>query len=114
MARKFESLAREQLRGAEPVTLMGIPGHKLNGGGLFTSRLGEMLYQANGTFGMLWRIEAGQLRVSLRAKTGGLDVSAIAKHFGGGGHKAAASFRLQVGTPQFSDFLQTYILGPGA
>lgn len=38
--------------------------------------------------------EPGKIRVSLRSKHPQLDVNAIARHFGGGGHAAAAGARL--------------------
>ncbi|MDY0087629.1 MAG: DHHA1 domain-containing protein [Coriobacteriia bacterium] len=40
---------------------------------------------------ILARVHPGSVRVNLRAKTG-FDVSAVARHFGGGGHVAAAGF----------------------
>ncbi|MBI5230766.1 MAG: DHH family phosphoesterase [Coriobacteriales bacterium] len=40
---------------------------------------------------VLSRIWGDEVRVNLRAK-GGFDVGSIARHFGGGGHKAAAGF----------------------
>ncbi|MBX3747089.1 MAG: bifunctional oligoribonuclease/PAP phosphatase NrnA [Verrucomicrobiae bacterium] len=38
--------------------------------------------------------EDGVVRVSLRSKSDGVDVNAVAQQFGGGGHKAAAGARL--------------------
>jgi len=40
-----------------------------------------------------WILEDGQPTFSLRSRKEGVDVSVIAKEFGGGGHKAAAGFR---------------------
>jgi len=40
-----------------------------------------------------WVLEDGRPTFSLRGREGEVDVSAIAKEFGGGGHKAAAGFR---------------------
>jgi oligoribonuclease NrnB/cAMP/cGMP phosphodiesterase (DHH superfamily) len=113
MTLKFNALAREQVLGAEPVTVAGITGLKLNAGGRFTDKLGELMHAQSDTFGMLWRIQDGVLRVSFRSARGGVDVSALAKKFGGGGHAAAASFRIPISNSQFEQFFKTYILGPG-
>ncbi len=43
-------------------------------------------------------IAEGETRISLRSKSNNVDVNAIAKLFGGGGHKAAAGARVE-GTP---------------
>jgi phosphoesterase RecJ-like protein len=40
---------------------------------------------------LLMRQTGGEVRGNLRAKAG-FDVSAVARHFGGGGHKAASGF----------------------
>jgi oligoribonuclease NrnB/cAMP/cGMP phosphodiesterase (DHH superfamily) len=113
MTAKFNALAEEQVLGAEPVTVNGILGLKLNAGGRFTDKLGELMHARTNAFGMLWRIQDGMLRVSFRSARGGVDVSALAKTFGGGGHAAAASFRIPLDTPRFEHFFRTYILGPG-
>lgn len=43
-----------------------------------------------------WVLEDGKPTFSLRSREDGVDVSAVAKEFGGGGHKAAAGFRREV------------------
>jgi oligoribonuclease NrnB/cAMP/cGMP phosphodiesterase (DHH superfamily) len=44
-------------------------------------------------FGVVWFQErGGKFVYSLRSREGGMDVSEVAKRFGGGGHKAAAGF----------------------
>jgi nanoRNase/pAp phosphatase (c-di-AMP/oligoRNAs hydrolase) len=43
-------------------------------------------------FAAAWEFRDGAFRYSLRSRGDGLDVSAIAKGFGGGGHKHAAGF----------------------
>lgn len=59
----------------------------------FASEGGNELAKKSGTFGMTWYAgERGQVFVSLRS-IGDYDVSAIAKAFGGGGHKNAAGFK---------------------
>lgn len=56
------------------------------------SDAGHILATESGTFGLLWyQMDNGRVSCSLRSN-GDYDVSAIAKWFGGGGHKNAAGF----------------------
>ena len=56
------------------------------------SDVGHELANQSGTFGLLWSIDKDNIcKCSLRSN-GDYDVSAIAKEFGGGGHKNAAGF----------------------
>ena len=62
------------------------------------SDVGHELANQSGTFGLLWYINKdGKVLCSLRSN-GDYDVSAIAKTFGGGGHKNAAGFETDVPT----------------
>lgn len=62
------------------------------------SDVGHELANQSGTFGLLWSIDKdGQCKCSLRSN-GGYDVSAIAKAFGGGGHRNAAGFTTDIQT----------------
>lgn len=62
------------------------------------SDVGHELANQSGTFGLLWSIDKdGQCKCSLRSN-GGYDVSAIAKAFGGGGHRNAAGFTTSIQT----------------
>ena len=45
-------------------------------------------------FGITWFYREGKLQVSLRTSRGGVDVSQLAKKYGGGGHRGAAGFAL--------------------
>lgn len=76
--------------------------------------VGELLYRQNGiAAAMLWRIEGGQLYVSLRARNGStIDVAEMASPFGGGGHEAAAGFRIP-NNPACDYFIARYIKGAG-
>ncbi len=60
---------------------------------LHYSELGGELAINSGTYGLVWHLpEDGEdVKCSLRSR-GDYDVSAIAKHFGGGGHRNAAGF----------------------
>lgn len=60
------------------------------------SDVGHQLANQSGTYGLLWSInKEGKCLCSLRSN-GDYDVSAIAKTFGGGGHKTAAGFEVDI------------------
>lgn len=59
----------------------------------FTSEIGHELCRRKPPFGIIWFAEKDGIKVSLRSK-GSVDVSKIAKKFGGGGHKASSGFTL--------------------
>lgn len=62
------------------------------------SDVGHELANKSGTFGLCWYLdETLTVRCSLRSN-GDYDVSAIAKHFGGGGHQNAAGFSTNIET----------------
>ena len=62
------------------------------------SDVGHELANQSGTFGLLWSIDKDNIcKCSLRSN-GDYDVSAIAKAFGGGGHKNAAGFSVDIQT----------------
>ena len=62
------------------------------------SDVGHELATQSGTFGLLWSIDKdNNCRCSLRSN-GDYDVSAIAKAFGGGGHRNAAGFTTSIQT----------------
>lgn len=62
------------------------------------SDVGHELANQSGTFGLLWYIDKdNQCKCSLRSN-GDYDVSAIAKAFGGGGHRNAAGFMTDIQT----------------
>lgn len=62
------------------------------------SEVGHELAKKSGTFALVWYMNANnQINCSLRSE-GDYDVSAIAKVFGGGGHKNAAGFSTDVST----------------
>jgi oligoribonuclease NrnB/cAMP/cGMP phosphodiesterase (DHH superfamily) len=61
------------------------------------SEVGHHLANKSGTYGLIWWYDGGtkQAVCSLRSN-GDYDVSAIAKLFGGGGHKNAAGFKVPI------------------
>ena len=69
-----------------------------NAGAFLASDLGHELANKSGTFGLVWFMAGeGQVHCSLRSN-GDYDVSAIAKAFGGGGHRNAAGFSTNIET----------------
>lgn len=62
--------------------------------GHFASDVGNLLAEKSGTFGATWFTDgSGKVKFSLRS-IGDYDVSALAKPFGGGGHRNAAGFSI--------------------
>jgi oligoribonuclease NrnB/cAMP/cGMP phosphodiesterase (DHH superfamily) len=63
----------------------------------YASELGNLALCDNlsDTYAAIWFYTGSEVQVSLRSK-GDYDVSRIAKHHGGGGHKNAASFRVSL------------------
>lgn len=61
---------------------------------VWQSEIGSVLAKNNDTFAAVWyQLSDGRFKVSLRSdKNVGMDVSEVAKRYGGGGHKNAASF----------------------
>lgn len=69
-----------------------------NAQSFLASDLGHELANKSGTFGLVWSMAGdGQVHCSLRSNVE-YDVSAIAKVFGGGGHRNAAGFSTNVET----------------
>ena len=69
-----------------------------NAPAFLASDLGHELANKSGTFGLVWSMaKDGQAHCSLRSN-GDYDVSAIAKCFGGGGHRNAAGFSVEMST----------------
>ena len=57
------------------------------------SEIGHLIYEHGYDAAIIWSHQDGQIRVSMRSN-GKVDVSKLAQKYGGGGHKAAAGFRL--------------------
>lgn len=65
---------------------------------LHQSEVGHELANQGGTYGLVWYLGSDdKVRCSLRSN-GDYDVSAIAKSFGGGGHRNAAGFETDINT----------------
>lgn len=76
----------------------GEAGLAANAPPFLASDLGQELANKSGTFGLVWSMAGdGQIHCSLRSNSN-YDVSAIAKAFGGGGHRTAAGFSTDIDT----------------
>jgi nanoRNase/pAp phosphatase (c-di-AMP/oligoRNAs hydrolase) len=62
---------------------------------MLSSTIGHLLHKKQPPIGILWYESAGEYNVSLRSN-GTVDVSKLAKKFGGGGHSAAAGFTIPI------------------
>ncbi|MDP2598223.1 MAG: DHHA1 domain-containing protein [Candidatus Liptonbacteria bacterium] len=89
-------LLDEILPGAELVKFEGRIGYAVNAPHHFVSDLGEVLAKRGRSFAVIWREQAGEIRISLRSD-GSVDVAKIAQKYNGGGHKRAAAFSFPVG-----------------
>jgi nanoRNase/pAp phosphatase (c-di-AMP/oligoRNAs hydrolase) len=72
-------------------------GHKIyaiNAPHIFASVVGNKLALKTNTFALVWRQEPDGVHASMRSVRE-FDVSVIAKKYGGGGHKNAASFKFE-------------------
>lgn len=98
-----QKLVDDHCRNAQ---LMWLGGHEIlavNATCLFSEIAGKLAEQDGGrAFGAAWFIRSdGQRQWSLRSRgeqAGGVDVSEIARKFGGGGHRNAAGFQEPAGT----------------
>ncbi len=81
------------------VEFEGIRTYSVNASSVFASDLGNMLSKKLSPIAIVWhQKEDGNFVVSLRSD-GTCDVSEIAKKYGGGGHSAAAGFRILADNP---------------
>ena len=64
----------------------------------FRDNIGHALCTKFPPFGIIWDKRKGKTVVSLRSD-GTFDVAALAMHYGGGGHAAAAGFTIPEGKP---------------
>jgi uncharacterized protein len=91
--RKYLKLCEQIAEGAETIGINGIPGLQVNASGNFASHVGDLLATRSGTYGLIWNIRDGQVRLSFRGAPN-FDVLPLAGKFGGGGHKSAAGARI--------------------
>lgn len=79
---------------AQPGNVGGYGVPVVNAPPMFASELGNRLSKGEQFAAIYWH-EGDEVHFSLRSRDGGLDVSEVAKRFGGGGHKHAAGFKVK-------------------
>jgi hypothetical protein len=91
----FNKLCADIIKASKrKIVICGIEGLVCNAPPMFASEIGNLLVKESGTFGATYyHASDDAVNFSLRAD-GAIDVSALAKTFGGGGHRTAAGFRL--------------------
>jgi oligoribonuclease NrnB/cAMP/cGMP phosphodiesterase (DHH superfamily) len=95
--RKHFKDIKELIRvGKQRMTIAGYDVPVLNAPYFFSSDAGHIMAQGEPFAACYWDTPEGRV-FSLRSADDGLDVSEIAKQYGGGGHKHAAGFRLSRG-----------------
>lgn len=81
---------------AERCSINGLSGLSVNTS-QHMSEVGNELAKASGTYGLIWYYDGATKRANCSLRSiGDYDVSAIAKFFGGGGHKNAAGFNVSL------------------
>ncbi|MDO8417726.1 MAG: DHHA1 domain-containing protein [Agitococcus sp.] len=108
MSRKFQWAAQLLADLAEPIEFHGHIAGRLNAPSLFTTDTGSLIYKENQAMALIWRVENKKLYVSMRSIQN-VDVGSIAKLYGGGGHKNAAAFKLDINAPATHVFMQKYL-----
>ena len=89
---------RTQVKSAvDDALLVNFCGYKthVSNSSMFVSEIGSELVKKLPPIGIIWSQRKDKIVVSLRSN-GKVDVSKLAKKFGGGGHKASAAFRLDL------------------
>jgi len=81
---------------AYPVKFDGHKAMTINAPHIFASEIGAMLYEKYYPVAIIWQQKGDDISVSLRSN-GKVDVSQMAKKYGGGGHKAASGFKIKTG-----------------
>ena len=102
---QHEKIVDDIVQASRSLEIYGTAGESYRGRlanctGHFASDVGNKLAELSGTFGGTWcEGHDGTVKFSLRS-IGDYNVEAIAKQYGGGGHKNAAGFSLGNPTPQ--------------
>lgn len=91
--KKYLKICADIAERAEPIVIDGIAGLQVNATGEFASQVGNLLSAKSGTYGLIWYVKEGKVRMSFRG-TKEFNVIPLANKFGGGGHKAAAGARM--------------------
>ena len=104
LLRAHDQNVQAVLKGAKrPCTIIGtfdakIVGLACNCPSHLTSDVGHQLANESGSYGLCWYVNKDNLVICSLRSNGDYDVSAIAKEFGGGGHRNAAGFTTTIQT----------------
>jgi uncharacterized protein len=99
MSKFFNSQVEDLMKdpGPMPVTIREHTGLMINSGHHFKDELGHALADVARTFGMTYFFDKGNVKCSLRSPKGSLvDVSLLAKLYGGGGHATSAAMVIPI------------------
>lgn len=97
---KYNDVIVERIiaRNRQSVVFEGLEVYAVNASDMFASKIGNKLSILKPPMGIVWHQNKKNLSISLRSD-GSVDVSVIAKKYGGGGHKQAAGFEVPLDTP---------------
>ena len=95
LIQKYEDRVIEDIVSSnkESVIFEGHEVYAVNAPHFFASQMGNFLCKEKPPLAIVWQWSGGEINVSLRSDST-VDVSEIAKKYGGGGHKAAAGFKV--------------------
>lgn len=88
-------LVTKAIKDAEKVRFLGKRALAVNFALSLNSEIGDAMRKRGFPLGIVWQQKRDKILVSLRS-TSKVDSSRLAAHFGGGGHKKAAAFRLPI------------------
>ncbi|MBC7836962.1 hypothetical protein H7X87_04295 [Acetobacteraceae bacterium] len=94
----FEFVVEDLIEKAEEVQFDEYTIYAVNAPRLFRSELGNRLATLHPPFSIIWYQNHGMWHFSMRGD-GSVDLSEVAKRYGGNGHHNAASFRLPLSKP---------------
>jgi hypothetical protein len=93
MDEKFMHLARDIAKDAVPIVFNGESGLMTNAPATFHSMVGAILAERCNTFGLIWAIVGGQVKIGLRSVPD-YNTLPLSHAMGGGGHENASAFRI--------------------
>ncbi len=96
--RQWNDLVREAAEYAEEVEFEGYRIYAVNASRMFRSDLGHLLALKKGPFSIVYYFYGGEWHYSLRGD-GSVDLTEIARKYGGSGHRDAAAFDLPPDAP---------------
>lgn len=91
-------ICNQLVKQAELVQFEGYEVLAINSNGILRSQLGNLLVKKHPPFSIIWSLRSTYWHFSLRSEKA-VDVSEIAKKYGGGGHHSAAGFNLPLNAP---------------